>query len=199
MASRVEGLFPEEWREVVRFDPDTGEKHVADVLTERGLVIELQHSAMPPEELQSREDFYRNMIWIVDGKSFAGQFEVLPEPLPHPKSTLLDEIVFYSQRAGIFCKRSEVNSGASMVELHNARTIETQVLADYRGHHFYEWKRPRAVWLQATKPVFIDFGTDELFRLMRYNPEAQRCVQRIRKADLVSRNLGFHGPSRKSI
>src|SRR5271155_5784119 len=34
--------FPEEWQEVVRFDPATGEKHIADVQTSAGLVIEFQ-------------------------------------------------------------------------------------------------------------------------------------------------------------
>lgn len=34
--------FPEECREIVRFD-EKGEKHVADVLTKRGMVIEFQN------------------------------------------------------------------------------------------------------------------------------------------------------------
>jgi len=32
-------LFPEKLREIVHFDNSTGEKHVADIKTERGLVI----------------------------------------------------------------------------------------------------------------------------------------------------------------
>ena len=58
--------FPEEWQEVVHFAED-GEKHIADVKTPSGLVIEFQHSAIKPDEQRSRELFYRNMIWIVDG------------------------------------------------------------------------------------------------------------------------------------
>lgn len=57
--------FPEEWQEVVHFAGD-GEKHIADVKTPSGLVIEFQHSAIKPEEQFSREQFYKNMIWIVD-------------------------------------------------------------------------------------------------------------------------------------
>ena len=59
--------FPEEWQEVVHTDARTGERHIADVKTPHGLVIEFQHSALSPEERRSREDFYKDMIWIVDG------------------------------------------------------------------------------------------------------------------------------------
>lgn len=59
--------FPPEWQEVAHFDSTTGEKHVADVKNPCGLVIEFQHSAMPPAEMKSREAFYGQMVWVVDG------------------------------------------------------------------------------------------------------------------------------------
>ena len=61
------GRFPEDWREVVHVDDQTGEKHIADVKTPSGLVIEFQHSHLSYEEQVSREAFYQNMIWVVDG------------------------------------------------------------------------------------------------------------------------------------
>ncbi len=60
-------LFPEDWQEIVHFDERTGEKHIADVKTPHGLVIEFQNSPMSFEELASREAFYQEMIWIVNG------------------------------------------------------------------------------------------------------------------------------------
>lgn len=60
------GLFPQEWQEIIHYAPN-GEKHIADVKTDQGCVIELQHSKIKPEERKAREDFYKNMIWIVDG------------------------------------------------------------------------------------------------------------------------------------
>ena len=60
-------LFPEDWREVVQCDDRTGEKHIADVKTPHGTVIEFQHSPMEYEELNSRESFYQDMFWVVDG------------------------------------------------------------------------------------------------------------------------------------
>ena len=59
--------FPENWQEIVHIDEETGEKHIADVKTPHGLVIEFQHSPLDYVELISRESFYKNMIWVVDG------------------------------------------------------------------------------------------------------------------------------------
>ncbi len=59
--------FPIEWQENIHIDPTTGEKHIADIKTVRGLVIEFQHSAIQPTEIPSREAFYKNMAWVVDG------------------------------------------------------------------------------------------------------------------------------------
>ena len=59
--------FPKEWQEVVHF-ADDGEKHIADVKTPDGLVIEFQHSSLNVEEKSAREKFYKNMVWVVDGK-----------------------------------------------------------------------------------------------------------------------------------
>lgn len=59
--------FPTEWQEVFLPDSQTGEKHIADVRTEHGLVVEFQHSHITPEERISREKFYKNMVWVVDG------------------------------------------------------------------------------------------------------------------------------------
>lgn len=58
--------FPAEWQEVVLTDEMSGERHVADVQTEHGIVIEFQHSHIQQAERISREQFYKSMIWVVD-------------------------------------------------------------------------------------------------------------------------------------
>jgi ssDNA-binding Zn-finger/Zn-ribbon topoisomerase 1 len=58
--------FPVEWQEVVHKD-QSGEKHIADIKTPDGLVVEFQHSHITREERDSRETFYEHMIWVVDG------------------------------------------------------------------------------------------------------------------------------------
>ena len=40
--------------------------HRADIMGRAGLVIELQHSPISAEEIQEREHFYGNMIWLFD-------------------------------------------------------------------------------------------------------------------------------------
>lgn len=59
--------FPAECQEVIQYDGQSGEKHIADVRTNHGLVIEFQHSHLKLEERAARERFYGNMVWIVDG------------------------------------------------------------------------------------------------------------------------------------
>ena len=58
--------FPAEWQEVVNH-ADDGERHIADVKTPSGWVLEFQHSLLKSEERRSRDAFYSKLIWIVDG------------------------------------------------------------------------------------------------------------------------------------
>src|SRR6185369_1625203 len=89
--------FPSDWREYIQHD-ESGEKHIADIRTVHGLVLEFQHSPIDPKERESRERFHKNMWWVVDGtrlkrdysrfqKSFGGfvrtnkqDFFVVPNP-----------------------------------------------------------------------------------------------------------------------
>lgn len=74
--------FPADWQEFVQIAED-GERHIADVKTERGRVIEFQHSYITSRERRSRDAFYRNnVIWVVDGmrrkhdmRKFTGAWE----------------------------------------------------------------------------------------------------------------------------
>ena len=58
--------FPKEWQEVIHKD-ESGEKHIADVLTGSDWTIEFQHSVIAREERDSRDYFYNKLIWVVDG------------------------------------------------------------------------------------------------------------------------------------
>lgn len=57
--------FPKEQQEVVLLN------HRADIQLESGLIIELQNSSISPEEIQEREAFYRDMLWLLNGVKFA--------------------------------------------------------------------------------------------------------------------------------
>jgi len=58
--------FPSNWQEVVH-PAENGEKHIADVKTDQGWVLEFQHSKINPDERKAREAFYQKLVWIVDG------------------------------------------------------------------------------------------------------------------------------------
>jgi hypothetical protein len=69
--------FPNDWQEIVQHDT-AGERHIADVRTPQGLVVEFQHSHLNPVERRARERFHGNLIWIVDGlrlKRDIGRFQ----------------------------------------------------------------------------------------------------------------------------
>jgi hypothetical protein len=66
LASRLEKPLPKDCQEIIRNSED-GEKHIADVMTESGMVIEFQHSHLRREEREARETFYEKMVWVVDG------------------------------------------------------------------------------------------------------------------------------------
>ena len=58
--------FPPECQEILQTAGD-GQRHIGDVKTADGWVIEFQHSYITPEERRSREVFYPKLIWVVDG------------------------------------------------------------------------------------------------------------------------------------
>jgi hypothetical protein len=59
------GQFPVNWQEFVH-RAENGEKHIADVRTDHGWVIEFQRSHIKPEERRARDIFYQKLVWVVD-------------------------------------------------------------------------------------------------------------------------------------
>lgn len=59
--------FPKEWQERIH-QSQNGEKHIADVKTDSGVVLEFQNSYLRSEERESRENFYSKMVWVVNAR-----------------------------------------------------------------------------------------------------------------------------------
>lgn len=55
--------FPQEWQEVPH-QSATGERHIADIRTPAGLVIEFQRSTIDPNEVRARQAYYVKLIWV---------------------------------------------------------------------------------------------------------------------------------------
>ncbi|MBL3576012.1 competence protein CoiA [Rhodovulum sulfidophilum] len=179
-------LFPETCREIPHVDV-SGEIHRSDVRTETGIYIEFQHSAMSDAERHSRENFYQNLIWVVDGLPFKKNFEI-NHILPSPDDGFAKDLAWFPPgvHGGLFYRRSEhpeaQGDGNSLVLMHQMREIEDQVNASYRGHHQFIWKRPRITWFAAKCPVFLDFGDERLLQLILYDAERPTwCVRQISK------------------
>lgn len=90
--------YPSDWQEISLFDNRTKEKHIADVRTVHSLVIEFQHSNINTQERISREQFYKNMVWIVDGTRLKRDY---PRFLKEWKRGGISE-VHQTDKSGIF-------------------------------------------------------------------------------------------------
>ena len=126
--------FPEEWQEVVHVDENTGEKHIADVKTPAGLVVEIQHSNIDAQERQSRESFYGDMVWIVDGNQNETSNAYFTM---HITLDSVDQNPFQYQ------------------------------IKWYGPNRFF----PR--WTPTRIPVYVDFGSSNLWRIVSFDQETR--------------------------
>ena len=193
--------WPVECHEINHVAPD-GEIHRADVKTPSGIYVEVQHSAMTDAERQSREDFYQNLVWIIDGRRFQKSFTVhhlLPDPsLPWAQDCRwfpIEHRTHQGATQGMYHKLSEIvedrkrSPNSSMHRVYFFADERAKFEAADVGYRNFCWMRPHTTWLNATKPVYIDFGTDVLVRLDVYPVEMLRCVRLISKYKLI-RDLG---------
>jgi competence protein CoiA len=91
--------YPSDWQEISLIDERTGEKHIADVRTIHNLVIEFQHSHIAPQERTSREQFYKNMVWVVDGTRLKRDY---PRFLKGKKNSFENTIFYNTDNPKIF-------------------------------------------------------------------------------------------------
>jgi hypothetical protein len=150
-------------------------------------------------ERLSRESFYRNLIWIVDGSGFRNNFDIYHR-LPHPASEVAQDIVWSKATrpmkgaaSGLFFRLSEgVLDNPEVTKatlrhgwIHDIHEIDAKVSETYRGHHQYDWVRPRRTWLDATCPVYIDLGGDFLAKLEIYDESGLPCVRQVAKQEFI--------------
>jgi len=186
--------FPKEWQEVVHFDIETGEKHIADVKSTTGLVFEFQNSSMTLDELSSREKFYGKMIWVVNGEKFINNFHILGK-LPEQNHEKFNDIVFQPTKKNYlgrsfyrYSENPDWENPSSLVLIHSFNEIEEEVDKFYVGHHLFDWIKYRYVWFKAGSNVFFDFGDDLIWKVMRYNAKLW-CVKKFSKEVFIRRAL----------
>jgi len=180
--------WPDENQEVVHFDEETGEKHIADVKNDNAVVIEFQNSPLALDELRSRELFYKNMIWIVNAEKFQHNIKIGGK-LPNPNNEEFKEICLYSTLKNghwIFYRRSDERDGWRLCQ--PFPEIEDNIESSHIGHYSFSWKRPKKVWLNATKPVLFDFGYGTLWNLCRFTPDKPDsfCLRKYNTQQVIS-------------
>jgi competence protein CoiA len=182
-------LYPERFREIIHEDPATSEKHIADIKNDGGLVIEFQNSPMSVPERNSREGFYGDMVWVINGKNVQSGFRIM-DRLPDPLSDFAKDLVFFpgnpNGHEGTFWRRSENPENPTMVRIHSLREIKEGIDEHYRGHHLFHWQREKEIWLTAKRPIYFDFGEPTLWHLQVLD-EARgiKCVQEVSKIDFL--------------
>lgn len=180
--------FPIDNQEIVHVDNETYEKHIADVKTKNGVVIEFQNSPISIEELKSRESFYGNMIWIVNGQNFKSRFKIL-DCLPNPEIKKFDQYRFLertNKSAGAFYTTPFTYEGS--FPIYSLVDLESEIKANYVGHNLYHWTNPRKVWFHSTKKVFLDLGDENLYELVNYKNYLP-CIKKWKKIVFINRAL----------
>jgi len=110
-----------------------GKRHMADVFTNKKVVIEFQNSPISKSTIREREEFYgERMLWVINGSEFKRNFILRDEGyFPHWWGYEHDQT------------KNKV------------------------GKKFFKWSPPRRSWEDVKRPVFIDFGGENLFRIKR--------------------------------
>jgi hypothetical protein len=112
------GQFPEEWQEIIQY-AESDEKHIADVKTAHGWVIEFQHSYLQPEERRLRTTFYGPLLcWVIDKtgsvldkKRF---YRALDEFNPFSTNSLVRELYLNGQAFKVSLESSPLDAWAGL-------------------------------------------------------------------------------------
>lgn len=110
--------FPEENQEVII--TVGSEKHIADIKTNKGIVIEFQNSSISSGTIAIRENFYGNMIWVVNAAHFVENLKI--------RSVVTHQLRF--------------NKDAFTHELSDSDTFYDEAIKGYKDR-IREWQRTK--------------------------------------------------------
>lgn len=155
--------FPESYREVTFKDQQLGHIHRADVQTPCGTTIEFQNSPICLAELKSREQFYPNLIWVVNGKKFKG-FKILKH-LPDMDDRRLTEFEFCHRANLSMVRKSELIAGIAKPRPLTFHHPELRAIPLSSFNYSFQWRFPHKVWYEAKCPLIFDLGGHFLYQL----------------------------------
>lgn len=174
--------FSTDYQEVIRYDSNTNEKHIADIYNkEKDVVIEIQHSPIDTEEIQARELFYDRMIWIIDLIPIKKNLDFIKseskiQTILNKMSNNLPKNFKVSDDFELDANQKEVVKFIQMQGLNIFDSKESMYLiklekrytslCNKKDYFFMTWKNLHKRWDFSKKPKFIDIGTNDIFQLI---------------------------------
>lgn len=155
--------FPPSFREIAFYDAANNDSHRADIFTPSGYTIEFQNSPITLAELTSREAFYPNLIWVLNGKKFKG-FKVLKH-LPDVDDPKLNDYEFCHSDHLAMVRKKEVALENLFPKPLNFYHSELKGIKFTSDLYSFCWKQPHSVWYSATAKVIVDLGGHFLYEL----------------------------------
>lgn len=153
--------FPVDYREKTFLNRAEGYYHRADVHTPCGTTIEFQNSPISLTELQSRETFYPNLVWVINGKKFKG-FKILKH-LPEVDDPRLADFEFsHTANLTMVRKNELILPKPRVLTFHHPELRDIPLTS-----HLYSftWRHPHKVWYEAKCPLIFDLGGYFLYQL----------------------------------
>lgn len=154
-------LFPETYREVVI--RNSTEFHRADIRTGNGLVIEFQNSQLSLEQMKSREEFYKKLIWVLNGKKFKG-FKV-SYGIPDPEDNELKDYEILGNLAVSYLPKDQRFWPKRMRTVYQRIHPRLSHIKISPKHDAFKWKYIHKTWSYAKCPVLIDLGGHFLYEI----------------------------------
>ncbi|TDG37055.1 competence protein [Pedobacter changchengzhani] len=155
--------FPKHYREISFLDETLNEIHRADVCTPCKTIIEFQNSPITLTELKSREAYYKNLIWVLNGKKFKG-FRVLKH-LPDVDDPKLADYEFCHSDHLSMVRKSDIIKGVLKPKILNFYHPEIKAIPLTSYYYSFCWKQPHTVWYEAKAPIIVDLGGHFLYEL----------------------------------
>lgn len=151
--------FPDSWQEAVLEDSNTREKHIADVRTEDGFVIEFQYSNINAEERESRERFYRRMVWVLNGVRRKTDYKRFYDGLKGFNSTKQRGIFFVSFPDECFPLSWVDRSVPVFFDFEGALESDPRVTNNVVWGLLPGRQQGKAITLCVSKDQFVDFAS----------------------------------------
>lgn len=174
-----ETVWHREWKnnfhisqqEYIKYDNITGEKHIADIYIEsKDLVIEFQHSPINIDEILSRENFYKKMVWVIDLKKhlknvvlFDNIAEEFWENVEYPWAINQDAKYRKLKKEGKLDEAEKLRKDISGWEyLQHFEKKYTQHSYD-ENYFLMVWKYQHKRWDKTSMPMFFDLDDNYLY------------------------------------